>query len=111
MDPRDLNRFAILLDVDGTLLDIAPTPREVIVPPDLPQTLAHVCDRLGGALAVVSGRPIAEIDEFFAPLRFVAIGGHGAEIRPVAGGPVITGRANPLDAEFKQRLKDIAACH
>ena len=111
INPRDLNRFAILLDVDGTMLDIAPTPREVIVPADLPQTLARVRDRLGGALAVVSGRPIAEIDEFFAPLRFVAIGGHGAEIRPVADGVTMSGRAAPLDPIFRQRLKDIAANH
>ena len=106
-----LDNIAIMLDVDGTLLDIAPTPREVIVPPDLPHTLAHVRDRLGGALAVVSGRPIAEIDEFFAPLRFVAIGGHGAEMRPVADGVTMSGRAAPLNPMFRQRLKDIAATH
>jgi trehalose 6-phosphate phosphatase len=111
IDPRDLNRFAILLDVDGTLLDIAPSPREVIVPPDLPQILARVRDRLGGALAVVSGRPIAEIDEFFTPLRFVAIGGHGAEIRPVGDGVIMSGRAAPLDPQFRERLKEIAAFH
>ncbi len=111
LDPHDLNRLAILLDVDGTLLDIAPTPREVVVPPDLPETLARVRDRLDGALALVSGRMIAELDDFFAPLQLAAIGGHGAEMRPVADGPLITGRATPLDAEFKQRLKDIAACH
>ena len=78
---------------------------------DLPETLARVRDRLGGALALVSGRPIAEIDEFFAPLRLAAIGGHGAEMRPVADGVIIAGRAAPLDAEFRQRLKDIAARH
>ena len=111
LDPRDLNRLAILLDVDGTLLDIAPTPREVVVPPELPQTLVRVRDRLGGALALVSGRPISEMDEFFAPLRLVAIGGHGAEMRPVADGVTISGRSTPLDPVFRQRLKDIAAEH
>lgn len=111
LDPHNLNRLAILLDVDGTLLDIAPTPREVVVPPDLAKTLSRVRDRLEGALALVSGRMIAELDDFFAPLQLAAIGGHGAEMRPVAAGPLITGRATPLDAEFKQRLKDIAACH
>jgi trehalose 6-phosphate phosphatase len=111
LDPHNLNRLAILLDVDGTLLDIAPTPREVVVPPGLAKTLSRVRDQLEGALALVSGRMIAELDDFFAPLQLAAIGGHGAEMRPVAAGPVITGRATPLDAEFKQRLKDIAACH
>jgi trehalose 6-phosphate phosphatase len=111
LDPRDLNRLAILLDVDGTLLDIAPTPREIVVPADLPETLARVRDRLGGALALVSGRPISEIDEFFAPLLLPAIGGHGAEMRPVADGDTHSGHAKPLDPLFRQRLKDIAANH
>jgi len=111
LDPRELNRLAILLDVDGTLLDIAPTPREVVVPPELPETLARVRDRLGGALALVSGRPISEIDEFFAPLRLVAIGGHGAEMRPVADGVTLAGRSAPLDPQFRERLKEIAAFH
>jgi len=103
--------MAILLDVDGTLLDIAPTPQQVVVPRGLPETLARVRDRLGGALALVSGRMISEIDNFFAPLKLAAVGGHGAEMRPVADGPVIAGRATPLDAEFKQRLVGIAAKH
>jgi trehalose 6-phosphate phosphatase len=111
LDSCNLDRLAILLDVDGTLLDIAPTPSEVVVPPELPKTLSRVRDRLEGALALVSGRMIAELDEFFAPLELVAIGGHGAELRPAAGGPVIAGRASPLDAEFKQQLKDIAGRH
>jgi trehalose 6-phosphate phosphatase len=111
IDSHDLDRLAILLDIDGTLLDIAPTPREVVVPPGLTETLVRVRDRLGGALALVSGRPITEIDEFFAPCKFVAVGGHGAEFRPVADGPVIAGRAAPLDPEFRERLKQIAAFH
>ena len=111
LNPSDLDRLAILLDVDGTLLDIAPSPKEVVVPADLPQTLSRVRDRLEGALAVVSGRTIAEIDEFFAPLELAAVGGHGAEIRPVAAGPVIAGRATLLDAEFKAQLKQIADRH
>ncbi len=111
LDPRNLNRLAILLDVDGTLLDIAPTPREVVVPPELPATLARVRERVGGALALVSGRPIAELDEFFTPLRFAAVGGHGAEMRPVADGVTLSGRATPLDPMFRERLKLIAESH
>lgn len=111
LDPRDLSRLAILLDVDGTLLDIAAAPSEVVVPRELPDTLARVRDRLGGALALVSGRPISEIDGFFAPLRLPAIGGHGAEMRPVADGVVMSGHSAPLDPVFRQRLKDIAAGH
>jgi trehalose 6-phosphate phosphatase len=111
LDPHDLGRLAILLDVDGTLLDIAPTPLEVVVPPALPETLGRVRERLGGALALVSGRPISEIDEFFAPLRLAAIGGHGAEMRPVAEGPTLSSRAAPIDPALRQRLNEIAARH
>lgn len=109
--PHDLNHLAILLDVDGTLLDIAPTPGGVVVPGGLPRTLKTVQTRLGGALALVSGRPIAELDAFFAPLLLPAVGGHGAEMRPTEGGPLVSHRGKPLDPIFKQRLKDIAARH
>ena len=107
----ELRNLAILLDVDGTLLDIAPTPREVVVPATLEGTLARASHCTGGALALVSGRTIAEIDNFFAPLKLPAIGGHGAEMRPLANGPIISGHANKFDQEFKRRLKDIAARH
>jgi trehalose 6-phosphate phosphatase len=111
LDTKDLNRFAILLDIDGTLLDIAPTPYEVVVPSELPKTLAKVGSRLDGALALVSGRRIEEIDSFFSPFRFPAIGGHGAEMRPIAKGGVVEGRASLLNDEFKQNLKTIAKRH
>src|SRR5271166_6379116 len=77
----DLRQCAILLDIDGTILDIAPTPREVWVPPKLRQTLARLQDLTGGALALVSGRLLADIDLIFAPLQLAAVGGHGAELR------------------------------
>jgi len=108
LEQLDFSRLAILLDVDGTLLDIAPTPLQVQVPSSLPRTLAAVRARVGGALALVSGRPISELDTFFAPLKLPAIGGHGAEMRPVADGDVVGGQAPPLDPAFKQHLKDIA---
>jgi trehalose 6-phosphate phosphatase len=111
LDPSDLSHLALLLDIDGTLIDIAPTPNEVVVPPGLTDTLARVSERVGGALALVSGRPIREIDAFFAPLELPAVGGHGAEMRPVAGGALIQGHDTVLDAEFKDRLKQIAAAH
>ena len=109
--PRDLRHSAILLDVDGTILDIAPTPQAVQVPESLRRTLAAVCEAADGALALVSGRPLSDLDAIFAPLRLPAIGGHGAEIRPVAGGGTIARRAAPLDERFKQMLRDIAARH
>ncbi len=69
IDAAHLPSTAVLLDVDGTLLDIAPTPLEVVVPPDLVVMLERLHKRTGGALAFVSGRPLAELDLFFQPLR------------------------------------------
>ena len=51
-----LSEYALLLDIDGTLLDLAPTPREVWVPPDLAETLSRLRDKTSGALALVSGQ-------------------------------------------------------
>jgi trehalose 6-phosphate phosphatase len=72
---------ALFLDFDGTLADLAPRPELVQVEPELIGTLRalHVC--LDGALAIVSGRPVAELDHFLQPLRLPAAGVHGAEFR------------------------------
>ncbi len=78
----DLDNIAILLDVDGTLLDIAPKPHDVRVPERLRDALQCLSERLNGALAFISGRSLADIDRIFAPLKLPAVGGHGAEIRP-----------------------------
>lgn len=73
--------WALFLDVDGTLLDIAERPDEVAVPRTLIETLKRATDAFGGALAFVSGRTIAEIDRLFDPLRLPTAGQHGAEMR------------------------------
>src|SRR5512141_2733962 len=77
----DAQSIALLLDVDGTLIDIGPSPNEVHVADDLRDSLARLSRATGGALALVSGRPIADLDALFAPLKLPAIGGHGAELR------------------------------
>lgn len=76
---------ALFLDFDGTLVDLAPQPEAVIVPPGLTRSLAALAEYLGGALAVISGRPIAQIDAFLEPLHLPAAGVHGAERRTAAG--------------------------
>ena len=73
--------ICLFLDVDGTLIDLAPTPDSVVVSAALLDELSSANRRLDGALALVSGRPIAELDRLFAPLRLRASGIHGAEIR------------------------------
>ena len=99
----DLRQCAILLDIDGTILDIAPTPQEVWVPPKLRQTLARLQDLTGGALALVSGRLLDDIDLIFAPLKLAAVGGHGAELRPMPTAEPQR-RAASLRPELKRTL-------
>jgi trehalose 6-phosphate phosphatase len=77
----DGQNAALFLDVDGTLLDLAVQPDAVSVPEGLVGTLARAASKLQGALALVSGRTIDEIDRLFSPLRLRASGVHGAQIR------------------------------
>jgi trehalose 6-phosphate phosphatase len=103
-----LDRCAVLLDIDGTLLDLAPTPREVWVPPGLSTTLNRLIARTSGALALVSGRSLNDIDLIFAPEQFPAVGGHGAEVRLSADSEAVATHAPPMDKELKRRLAAIA---
>lgn len=103
-----LSETAILLDIDGTLLDLMPTPREVWVPPGLSMTLNRLVERTGGALALVSGRSLNDIDLIFAPDVFAAVGGHGAEMRIELDSDSVAAHAPPMDKELKRRLAAIA---
>ena len=85
-----------------------PTPREVWVPPGLVKTLNRLHQRTGGALALVSGRSLNDIDLIFAPDQFPAVGGHGAEMRIEADSEAVAAHAPPLDKELKRRLAAIA---
>ena len=104
----DLRQCAILLDIDGTILDLAPSPQQVQVPADLRQTLERLGELTGGAVALVSGRPLADIDLIFAPLKLAAIGGHGAEWRATPGAQALS-RARPLDDDLKRELAAVCA--
>src|SRR5471030_2627654 len=103
-----LDQCALLLDIDGTLLDLAPTPREVWVPPGLAKTLNRLVEKTSGALALVSGRSLNDIDLIFAPEQFSAVGGHGAEMRISIDNEAVATHAPPMDKELKRRLAAIA---
>lgn len=78
-------RAALLLDMDGTLVDLAPTPDAVTVASDLPDTLTTLRGALGGALAIVTGRPIETVDRLFGDAPGAVAGEHGGAIRYAAG--------------------------
>jgi trehalose 6-phosphate phosphatase len=85
---------ALFLDVDGTLLEFELRPELVRLPAGALETLGSISDRLGGALALVSGRPLAELDRLFSPREFPAAGLHGQQFRGVvAPQPVRSGDA------------------
>ncbi len=71
--------------MDGTLLDFAPSPMAVVIPPTLPGTLARLRDELGGALAVITGRPVDQIDTLLPGVVPVVAGEHGGALRPALG--------------------------
>ncbi len=82
------DRTALLLDMDGTLIDFAPTPDTVLVPPGLTVTLAALRDQLGGALAIVTGRPIETVDRLLGSAPGAVAGEHGGVVRHAWGEPV-----------------------
>lgn len=79
---------ALMLDMDGTLIDLAPTPDSVVVVAGLPETLVALRDGLGGALAIVTGRPIETVDRLFGNAPGAVAGEHGGAIRHRSGGPI-----------------------
>ncbi len=106
---RLTDNSALFVDFDGTLAEIAPRPDAVTLPTGMVQLLATLQTRLSGALAVVSGRPIAQLDAFLAPLRLPAAGLHGAERRNTSG--VVTRLPEADLGEVVTHLQALAALH
>jgi trehalose 6-phosphate phosphatase len=78
--------IALFIDLDGTVLDLAATPGAVSIPPETVEAIGRLAERLGGALAVITGRSLAEVDRILSPLRLPAAALHGAELRRRGGG-------------------------
>ncbi len=104
----DPGRWALFLDIDGTLVDIADHPDGITVPPDLPETLEQVSRMLGGALALVTGRALVYADALFGSHRFPIAGLHGAERRS-ASGAVERVEKTPDFVDLKERIAEEAA--
>ena len=101
---------ALFLDFDGTLVEIAPAPTLVQVPPELPQLLGELADRLDGAVAVVSGRPLDELANMIAPFAGAIAGQHGLERRR-GDGSVTRCPAPPKLGEARLALGEFATRH
>jgi trehalose 6-phosphate phosphatase len=99
----DLRDWALFLDLDGTLLDLAASPDSVLVPRKLIETLAILRNRLSGALAVISGRPLRTIDRLLHPLLVAAAAEHGAVLR-FADGEIVEAGSQTVVPEHWRRM-------
>jgi trehalose 6-phosphate phosphatase len=100
---------ALFLDFDGTLVDLAARPEQVAVAPGLLDALRALHARLDGRVAIVSGRPIAQIDALLAPLVLPAAGVHGMERRSADG--MLRCVPAPSLASVHARALALAALH
>ena len=102
---------ALLLDLDGTLLDFAPTPDQVLVPAGLVADLRAIRLRLGDALAIVTGRPIAQVDRLLGDAPFAVAGEHGTALRMAPGAAIRHVPLPALPAGWAERAMAAAAQH
>ncbi|MBV5270115.1 MAG: trehalose-phosphatase, partial [Afipia sp.] len=108
--PHLINRreWAIFLDLDGTLLDLAASPDSVLVPKHLIETLAALRRGFSGALAIVSGRSIRTIDRLLHPLLLAAAAEHGAVMRCADGAIKETDMSTVVPAPWRQIIHEAA---
>src|SRR5262249_48430895 len=106
--PADLRPFAFLLDVDGTILDLAPAPREVFVSHELRDTLARLWRRTDGGAPSGRGRRRGRPDPPSPPRQWPATGGPGAAPRPSPGAAREAPRLPALDPAVKRQFAAIA---
>ena len=109
--PPDFTRdIALFLDVDGTLLEFEHRPDAVVPGAGLPAVLRRLDRVLGGALALVSGRTIEDLDRIFEPFRFSTAGQHGLERRDSTGTLHKADTAHALD-DIRAPLREFAGRH
>ena len=109
--PEPRANWAMFLDFDGTLVDIAPRPGSIELPDRLPSLLAGLRDALGGAVAIVTGRPIAEIDGFLGTAVPAVAGLHGLERRRSDGAIIRPPLRHDDLRDVRAALRKFAAAH
>ena len=107
----DIREAAFLLDMDGTLIDIAPTPDSVVVPPGLTDSLRNLRQRCNDAVAVVTGRPVAQVDALLGDAPFAVAGEHGAVMRHGPGLALVTPDLPSAPQSWIDAAKTLAARH
>ncbi len=106
----DNDKRALFLDFDGTLLDLATSPDAIFVPEELPSLLRRLHERLDGALAILTGRSLADLDGYLPGLELPAAGQHGAERRLHSGDVASTVLTSAL-AAARGEIAQFKAAH
>ncbi|MGY6550565.1 MAG: trehalose-phosphatase [Erythrobacter sp.] len=102
-------RVAVMLDFDGTLVEIASDPDAIAAPADLAPGLEALAARLDGALAIISGRSIENLTRFLGPLRLTIAGSHGGHI--IAGDGTVLREAAALPSDVGAAISSFARTH
>jgi trehalose 6-phosphate phosphatase len=92
--------WALFLDFDGTLVELADHPDRVIIDPNLGALLKDLHGAFHGACAIISGRPLHSLDRYLKTIRLPGAGGHGAEYRLTSQG-AITSRAPAFPSDLQ----------
>lgn len=108
--PPELN-WAYFLDVDGTLIEIAETPDGVLVDAQLLRLIEQLSLACGGALALVSGRSVANLEALIGCRRLPMAGLHGLERRDAEGRLSTHATAFEAKAAIKSALLPVLASH
>jgi trehalose 6-phosphate phosphatase len=110
--PREvLSSCALLLDVDGTLINLAPRPDEVVVPGSLRMDLESLLSAMDGALALVTGRALDDVEALFAPLHLPVAAEHGAVLRARPGGEARRAALPSAPEDWRRTALGFAARH
>ena len=102
------HEWALFIDIDGTLLEMAPTPDAVVVPAGLVQMMDDLARTMGGAIALSTGRSVTEADRLLFPSKLITSGVHGTEVRVERGGEV-TMMAPAVSATLLDEIVAVAA--
>lgn len=103
--------WAYFLDVDGTLIDIADTPDAAFVDTELLDLIARLYQKSGGAMALVSGRSISDLEHLLGTLHLPLAGQHGLERRDAAGRLWMHAAPPEAKCKIKEALAPVLAQH
>lgn len=102
-------KYAWFFDLDGTLAEIKPHPDQVVVPDNILQGLQLLATASDGALALISGRSMVELDALAKPYRFPLAGVHGAERRDINGKTHIVHLPDAIARDISVQLHTVIA--